>query len=86
MSADASASDEHWVPSLLQVSDPLFPTGGYAHSLGLEQWIATCGLKTSNDLTQFFMEHAGPALARVELPYLRFARETLVDGKLEALF
>ncbi len=86
MSADATASDEHWVPSLLQVSDPLFPTGGYAHSLGLEQWIATCGLKTSEDLTQFFMEHAGPALARLELPYLRFARQTLAKENLEALF
>lgn len=81
-----SMQEALWVPSLLQVSDPLFPTGGYAHSLGLEQWIATCGLRTADDLTEFFIEHAGPSLARLELPYLRFARDALIDGNLEALF
>lgn len=85
MSLDTTSS-EHWVPSLLQVTDPLFPTGGYAHSLGLEQWIATCGLKSADDLTAFFMEHAGPALARLELPYLRFARNSLIDNNWKAVF
>lgn len=67
-----------WVPALLQVSDPLFPTGAYAHSMGLEQWAATCKFKTGDDLVQFFQEHAGPALARLELPYLRYVREAIV--------
>ena len=71
--------------SLLQVSDPLFPTGGYAHSLGLEQWAASCGYRKGEDLITFFMEHAGPALARLELPYLRFSRECLIKNDTEAL-
>lgn len=69
-----------WVSALLQVSDPLFPTGAYAHSMGLEQWAATCGYRSGEDLIRFFREHAGPALARLELPYLRFVRDALVAG------
>ena len=84
MTRDAS-SDEQWVASLLQVSDPLFPTGGYAHSLGLEQWAANCGYQNGEDLVTFFMDHAGPALARLELPYLRFSRDLLVQNEIERL-
>ncbi len=72
------AESAGWVPALLQVSDPLFPTGAYAHSMGLEQWAATCGYRSGEDLTAFFNEHAGPALARLELPYLRFTRDAIV--------
>ena len=67
-----------WVPALLQVSDPLFPTGAYAHSMGLEQWASTCGYTSGDDLVKFFQRHAGPALARLELPYLRFVRDAIV--------
>lgn len=67
-----------WVPALLQVSDPLFPTGAYAHSMGLEQWAATSGYTSGDDLIRFFKQHAGPALARFELPYLRFVRDAIV--------
>ena len=63
-----------WVPALLQISDPLFPTGAYAHSMGLEQWAAACGYTSGQDLQQFFISHAGPSLARLELPYLRYLR------------
>lgn len=68
-----------WVSSLLQVSDPLFPTGAYAHSMGLEQWAATCGYSSGDDLIAFFKAHVGPSLARLELPYLRYVREAIVD-------
>lgn len=77
--------DHNWIPSLLQVSDPLFPTGAYAHSLGLEQWVSTCGLKTGDDLIAFFMDHAGPSLARLELPYLCFARTLFKNDDLSGL-
>ncbi len=63
-----------WVATLLQVSDPLFPTGAYAHSMGLEQWAATQQFRSADDLTHFLIEHAGPSLARLELPYLRYLR------------
>ncbi|NCG09040.1 MAG: hypothetical protein GWO81_05665 [Verrucomicrobia bacterium] len=75
-----------WVPALLQVSDPLFPTGAYAHSMGLEQWAATCGYRDADDLVAFFREHAGPALANLELPYLRFARAALNTDDFDAAF
>lgn len=74
-----------WVPALLQVSDPLFPTGAYAHSMGLEQWAATCEYRSGDDLIAFFELHAGPALQRLELPYLRYACEALEADDLERL-
>jgi len=69
-----------WVPALLQISDPLFPTGAYAHSMGLEQWAGTCEYASGKDLEYFFKTHAGPSLARLELPYLRFLRDAVVAG------
>ena len=72
-----SVESARWVSSLLQVSDPLFPTGAYAHSLGLEQWALTRGYESAEDLTQFFRKHLGGALARLELPYLRFVTESI---------
>ena len=69
-----------WVPALLQISDPLFPTGAYAHSMGLEQWAATCEYVSGEDLEHFFKTHAGPSLARLVLPYLRFLRDAVVAG------
>ena len=44
-----------WVAPLLQVSDPLFPTGGYAHSLGFEQWAYANGYDSKEDIKQFFL-------------------------------
>ena len=75
-----------WVPALLQLSDPLFPTGAYAHSMGLEQWAETCGYRNAEDLIEFFENHAGPPLSRLELPYLRFATISLRTADMEALF
>ena len=75
-----------WVSSLLQVSDPLFPTGAYAHSMGLEQWAATCGFRTGDELITFFKEHAGPSLQRLELPYLRYVRDAIVAQDWAAVF
>lgn len=74
-----------WVPALLQISDPLFPTGAYAHSMGLEQWAETCGYRTAEELIEFFESHAGPSLQRLELPYLRFAASALSASDMEAL-
>ena len=42
-----------WVAPLLQVSDPLFPTGGYAHSLGFEQWAYENEYNSKEDIKQF---------------------------------
>jgi urease accessory protein len=37
-------------------------------------------------LIEFFENHAGPSLSRLELPYLRFATISLRTGDMEALF
>ena len=61
-----------WLPFVLQTSDPLFPTGGYAHSLGLEEWARLSGATGEKDLCDFLGLQILPALTCQELPYLRF--------------
>ncbi len=74
-----------WVAPLLQVSDPLFPTGGYAHSLGFEQWAYENEYDSKEDIKQFFIKHAGPALKRQEFPYLREALDAFIEGDFEKI-
>ena len=74
-----------WLPALMQSADPLFPTGGYAHSMGLEQWAKCQSYRSAEDLSAFLLRHAGPALARMELPYLRLARQALASEDWETL-
>lgn len=64
-----------WLPALLQSADPLFPTGAYAHSFGLEEFAGMGGIKNEAGLTLFLWDHLLPQLERVELPYLRFGIE-----------
>ncbi len=61
-----------WLPSLLQTADPLFPTGAYAHSFGLEEFVRLGGVQNEKSLTLFLTDHLLPQLERAELPYLRF--------------
>jgi len=62
-----------WLPRLLQTSDALFPTGGYAHSLGFEESVRLGMVRDENSLAAFLREQIVPAQQRLELPYLRFA-------------
>ena len=77
--------DPAWVSAIIQISDPLFPTGAYAHSLGLEQWAKDAAVTTTDDLISFFKHHAGPSLAHWELPYLRFARQAVTEENWDEL-
>ncbi|MGB0372352.1 MAG: urease accessory protein UreF [Opitutales bacterium] len=80
MSAQATDSiDPAWVASIIQISDPLFPTGAYAHSLGLEQWAKDSAITRTDELIDFFKHHAGPSLAHWELPYLRYAIKAVAE-------
>lgn len=65
-----------WLPALLQSADPLFPTGAYAHSFGLEEFVRLGGANNEKELARFLKEHLIPQLERVELPFLRFAIES----------
>jgi urease accessory protein len=64
-----------WLPTLLQTSDALFPTGAYAHSLGFEEFARLAEVRDEAGLREFVELHLLPALRDQELPYLRFAFE-----------
>jgi urease accessory protein len=74
-----------WLPFVLQTSDPLFPTGSYAHSLGLEEFARLTGARSGEDLQRFLELQILPALTRQELPYLRFARAMSAENDLAGL-
>jgi urease accessory protein len=62
-----------WLPFILQTSDALFPTGSYAHSFGLEEFVRLSGASDEASLHRFLDLQILPALTCQELPYLRFA-------------
>ena len=62
-----------WLPILLQIQDSSFPTGGYAHSFGLEE-LAQLGLVSDElTLTSYLCRQVVPALIRLELPFVAAA-------------
>ncbi len=74
-----------WLSLVLQTSDPLFPTGAYAHSLGLEEAVRLGVVRDGATLSDFLRKQIIPALAHLELPYLRFLREAALMGNVEEL-
>ncbi|HWB58061.1 MAG TPA: urease accessory UreF family protein [Chthoniobacteraceae bacterium] len=74
-----------WLPFLLQTSDPLFPTGAYAHSLGLEELARLGVVRDEATLLDFFRAQVIPALAHFELPHLRLAHAAAREGDVAAL-
>jgi urease accessory protein len=59
-----------WLPWLLQVNDSQFPSGAYAHSMGLEE-LAQHGLVTNaDDLETFLHRQIISSLLNFELPFL----------------
>lgn len=57
-----------WIAGLLQVSDSFYPTGGYAHSFGLEGLVQEGAVRDVTTLRSFLLEQALPQLARTDLP------------------
>ncbi len=82
MEADTSFSAP-WLPALLQTADPLFPTGAYAHSFGLEELVRLEVVQNEAGLVGFLKNQMLPQLEQLELPYLRFGMEGA--GRLETL-
>jgi len=74
-----------WLPFLLQTSDPLFPTGAYAHSLGLEEMVRLGVVRDETTLLDFFRGQIIPALTHFELPHLRLAHDAARAGDVPAL-
>jgi urease accessory protein len=77
---------EHdWLAFVLQTSDPLFPTGAYAHSFGLEEVVRLGGVRDEATLRDFLRGQIVPALENFELPFLRFAHGAAQGGDVEKL-
>ena len=67
--------DIDWLPALLQTGDPLFPTGAYAHSAGLEEMVRLGVVRDEATLEIYLVKQLLPLLQNLELPYLRFAHD-----------
>ena len=74
-----------WLPYVLQTTDPLFPTGSYAHSFGLEEFVRLTGATDEASLRRFLDLQILPALTYQDLPYLRFAHTYSAANDLPAL-
>lgn len=57
-----------WLPGLLQTCDSAYPTGGYAHSGGLEGLVQAGVVRDTVSLERHLQEVILPALRQVELP------------------
>ncbi|MFZ4763472.1 MAG: urease accessory protein UreF [Roseimicrobium sp.] len=69
-----------WLPWLLQVNDAQFPSGAYAHSLGLEELVQRGVVTTPEHLEAFLHEQVLPSLCAFELPMLAAAHACAVRG------
>ena len=74
-----------WLGGLIQTTDTLFPSGGYAHSYGLEELVAQGRINSAKDLEKFLITDILPALETLELPYLRFCWEAVQKDDFEEL-
>lgn len=74
-----------WLPWLLQVNDTQFPSGAYAHSLGLEELVQRAFVKEPDDVEAFLKQQIVPSLCAFELPYLARAHAAAVAHDLAAL-
>ena len=46
-------SQSNWLGGLIQTTDTLFPSGGYAHSYGLEEQVSLGLIRTKEHLEEF---------------------------------
>ena len=74
-----------WLGGLIQATDTLFPSGGYAHSYGLEEMVALNQVSSAKDLEEFLMQQILPSLENLELPYLRYCVEAVEKNDLNEL-
>lgn len=74
-----------WLPLVLQTSDPLFPTGAYAHSAGLEEIVRMEIVRDERSLGLYLHAQILPMLERFELPFLRMMRDAALHEEWEKL-
>lgn len=66
-----------WLSRLLQAGDSFYPTGSYAHSLGLEGMIQEGVVRDRESLRAFLLNSTLPALAQADLPLVAHAWRAL---------
>lgn len=66
-----------WLVGLLQAGDSFYPTGGYAHSFGLEGLVELGVVRDRATLAAFFRLSVLPALRQAELPLAAQAHAAL---------
>lgn len=74
-----------WLPWLLQVNDSAFPSGAYAHSLGLEELVQNGVVNSPETLETFLHQQVIPALLNFDLPMLGAAHQCALRGDLNGL-
>lgn len=74
-----------WLPWLLQVNDSQFPSGAYAHSMGLEELVQHGLVKKPEDLETFLQGQIIPSLLNFELPFLLQAHAAAAAADHETL-
>ena len=74
-----------WLPWLLQVNDSQFPSGAYAHSMGLEELVQRGVVQKPEDLERFLQHQIIPSLLAFELPFLVKAHACAAAGDYAAL-
>lgn len=70
---------------LLQTSDATFPTGSYAHSLGMEEMVQQGRVRDETTLRAFLDDHVIPAAAQLDLPLVAEAHRAVERGDLNDL-
>lgn len=70
---------------LLQTSDATFPTGSYAHSLGMEEMVQQGRVHDEMTLRDFLSDHVIPAAAHVDLPLVAEAHRAVERDDIEDL-
>jgi urease accessory protein len=74
-----------WLPLILQMTDSMFPTGAYAHSLGLEGAVQDGFVTDPDSFREFLNEVIVPGMIYLELPAVAHAYEAATDRQLEDL-
>ena len=74
-----------WLPWLLQINDSQFPSGAYAHSMGLEELTQRGLVRTPEDVERFLHEQVLPSLRAFELPFLAQAHGEATAGRVVEL-